>query len=97
RGRLAHLSFGELSCRSRKEGYRHATVRGQGETSWPTFCSAQEGPDARLLSPVSAIGRGVARPAHSIRVPVRVALVPGPGGGDDVFELGKFRFPAQVA
>jgi len=33
----------------------------------------------------------------SVRVAVGVALVPGPGDGDDVFEAGVSGFPAEFA
>ena len=34
---------------------------------------------------------------ESIRIAVWIFFVPGPGGGDDVFQLRIFRFPAQFA
>src|SRR3954468_4589695 len=34
-------------------------------------------------------------PAMLIRIAVRMLLVPGPGGGDDLFEFWKLRFPIQ--
>ena len=34
---------------------------------------------------------------RSVRIAVGVLAVPGPGGGDDVFEAGVFGFPTQLA